>query len=145
MKKINLIIIFLIMGLMSFAQDTYPKLYDKKQRIYLISEHQLKTTIKMGVKIDMCEEKLVLCQNSNKIKESKINLLYESFGMCEDKIQKQDMIIKEKNKQLEIKNKVITEYKTQMKSQKRKKIVGGTLGFGLGVITGIITATYLIN
>lgn len=145
MKKINLIIIFLFMSILSFAQDNYPKLYDKKQKIYLITEYQLKTTIKMGVKIDMCEEKLELCQNSNKIKESKINLLYESFGMCEDKIMKQDLIIKEKNKQLEIKDKIITEYKKELRQQKVKRIVGGTIAFGLGAIGGTVATTYLIK
>jgi len=145
MKKIKLLLFFLFINLLSYAQDNYPKLYDKKQKTYLITEHQLKTTIKMGVKIDMCEEKLELCKNLNKIKEEKINLLYQSFGMCEDKVMKMDLIIKEKDKQLDIKDKIVSEYKKELKQQKIKKIVGGTIAFGLGAIGGVVATTYLIK
>jgi hypothetical protein len=145
MKKINFAIIFLFISLLSYAQDNYPKLYDKKQRTYIITEYQLKTTIKMGIKIDMCEEKLELCKNSNRVKEEKINLLYQSFGMCEDKIMKMDLVIKEKNKQLDIKDKIISEYKKELRQQKVKRIVGGTIGFGLGAIGGVVATTYLLK
>jgi hypothetical protein len=132
------------MGFCSFAQE-YPKLYNKQQKLYLITEPQLKTTIKMGVKIDMCDEKLQLCINSNKIKDAQKNLLIESFGMCEQKVVKQGLIIDEQKNQLNTKDKIIKEQKSQLKTQKRKKIAGGTIGFGLGVIAGVITTTYLIK
>ena len=144
MKKINIILLFSLMGFCSFAQE-YPKLYNKQQKLYLITEPQLKTTIKMGVKIDMCEEKLDLCINSNKIKDAQKNLLIESFGMCEQKVVKQGLIIDEQKNQLNTKDKIIIEQKKQLKSEKRKKIVGGVLGFGLGVIGGVVAGTYLIN
>jgi hypothetical protein len=99
----------------------------------------------MGIKIDMCEEKLELCKNSNRVKEEKINLLYQSFGMCEDKIMKMDLVIKEKNKQLDIKDKIISEYKKELRQQKVKRIVGGTIGFGLGAIGGVVATTYLLK
>jgi hypothetical protein len=145
MKKINFAIIFLFISLLSYAQDNYPKLYDKKQRTYIITEYQLKTTIKMGIKIDMCEEKLELCKNLNKIKEEKINLIYKSFGLCEDKVMKMDLIIKEKDKKLNIKDKIIAEYKKELKQQKIKRIIGGTIGFGLGAIGGVVATTYLLK
>ena len=83
--------------------------------------------------------------NSNKIKDAQKNLLIESFGMCEQKVVKQGLIIDEQKNQLNTKDKIIIEQKKQLRSEKRKKIVGGVLGFGLGVIGGVVAGAYLIN
>jgi len=144
MKKIKFTLILLLMSLFSFAQE-YPKLYSKQQRLYLITEPQLKTTIKMGIKIDMCVEKLELCKNLNKIKDERINLLNKRGFYCEEKIEQQKSIINQQSKQLQLKEEIIKEKNKEIKNQKVKKIVGVTVGIGLGFIGGVVTATYLVN
>jgi hypothetical protein len=143
MKYISVIII-LFLSLQLKAQE-YPKLYSKDKKLYLITESQLRSTIKLNNEVFMCDEKLELYKSLYNISKERSSALSEKIYLYEDNISKFKLIIEQKDVQLGLKDKIIKEQKSQLRTQKRKKIAGGTIGFGLGVIAGVITTTYLIR
>jgi hypothetical protein len=143
MKYISVIII-LFLSLQLKAQE-YPKLYSKDKKLYLITEPQLRSTIKLNNEVFMCEEKLELYKSLYDVNKKRASALSEKIYLYEDNISKYKLMIEQKDVQLGLKDKIIKEQKSQLKTQKRKKIAGGTIGFGLGVIAGVITTTYLIK
>jgi len=143
MKYISVIII-LFLSLQLKAQE-YPKLYSKDKKLYLITEPQLRSTIKLNNEVFMCDEKLELYKSLYNISKERSSALSEKIYLYEDNISKFKLIIEQKDVQLGLKDKIIKEQKSQLRTQKRKKIAGGTIGFGLGVIAGVITTTYLIR
>lgn len=143
MKYISLLIL-MILSLEISAQE-YPKLYSKEKKLYLITEPQLRSTIKLNNEVFMCDEKLELYKSLYNVSKERATALSEKIYLYENNISKYKLILDQKDIQLELKDKIIKEQKSQLKTQKRKKIAGGTIGFGLGVIAGIITTTYLIK
>jgi signal recognition particle GTPase len=142
MKHIIIIILSLIC--LNLKAQEFPKPYYKKG-LWIITEPQLKATIKLSNDAFMCEEKMELYKNLNEIKDKRINAFTEKIYLYDEKIDKLELILKEKDKQLDIKDKIITEYKKELRQQKVKRIVGGTIAFGLGAIGGVVATTYLLR